>query len=161
MRFEKPMLVIRPARIEEASDLHGLSVRSKAHWGYDEAFMSLASPKLQLPPEWIAAGRVFVAEFSGSNAGVAAILPPDHNGTSYLEHLFVSPGLIGKGIGTALLETCVTLANQESAIRIHALADPHARLFYERYEFECVSDVASDAIPGRMLPLMERTLRAT
>jgi hypothetical protein len=56
--------------------LHALSLRSKAHWGYDAEFMALAAPHLTLRPEWHASGRVFVARIDGRLAGVGVILSP-------------------------------------------------------------------------------------
>ncbi len=151
-------LSIRSAKVDEALALHDLSLRSKAHWGYDAAFMALAAPKLVLPAELLAAGRVFVAELSASLAGVAAILPPDGDGTAELEHLFVDPPAMGRGVGAALLSACLKLASGEGACRVRALADPQARPFYERQGFRWLGDAPSDAIAGRMLPLMERML---
>lgn len=151
-------LSIRSAKVDEALALHDLSVRSKAHWGYDAAFMALAAPKLVLPSELLAAGRVFVADLSGSLSGVAAILPPDRDGTAELEHLFVDPPAMGRGIGAALLSSCLLLARKEGARNVRALADPQARPFYERQGFRWLGDAPSDAIAGRMLPLMERML---
>jgi hypothetical protein len=46
---------IRLARIDEASALSALCVRSKASWGYDEVFMALARVALEVSPEQIAA----------------------------------------------------------------------------------------------------------
>ncbi|WP_160147824.1 GNAT family N-acetyltransferase [Tabrizicola flagellatus] len=149
---------IRSAKVDEASALHDLSIRSKAHWGYDAAFMTLTAPRLVLPEDWLRAERVFVAELSGSLAGVAAILPPDGDGTAELEHLFVDPPAMGRGVGAALLSSCLWLATTEGACKVRALADPQARPFYEGQGFRWVVDAPSDAIPGRMLPLMERML---
>jgi len=52
---------IRPARAGEAEALTALCVRSKAHWGYDAAFMRLCVPALTMSEHGIAEGRVLVA----------------------------------------------------------------------------------------------------
>ncbi|MFN3280281.1 MAG: GNAT family N-acetyltransferase [Tabrizicola sp.] len=98
---------LRPARAEEADALHALSIRSKAHWGYDAAFMALAAPKLALRAEWFAEGRVLAAELDGATAGVAAVLAPDAEGVAELGHLFVDPAAMGQGVGAALVAACV------------------------------------------------------
>ncbi len=40
------MAGVRPARSGEAVSLTALCLRSKAHWGYDAAFMRLCVPSL-------------------------------------------------------------------------------------------------------------------
>jgi GNAT superfamily N-acetyltransferase len=154
-----PAVVIRVASADEAEALHALSVRSKAHWGYDAAFMALAAAALVLRADWIAAGRVRVAESGGAPVGVAAILAPDAAGVAELEHLFVDPGAMGRGVGAALLADVVALAEGEGARTVRVLSDPQARGFYERHGFGWRHDAPSDAIPGRMLPVLLRPLR--
>lgn len=150
--------IIRKARAAEAAALHALAVRSKAVWGYDAAFMALAGPKLALEEDWFASGRVLAAEADGTAAGVAVVLPPDADGIAELEHLFVEPAFLRRGIG-ALLEAAVAMARSDGARALRALADPQARAFYERCGFRRIAEAPSDAIPGRMLPLMLRDLR--
>ena len=53
---------IRRARGREAAALSALAMRSKAHWGYDAAFMAACRAELTLTPEGIAARPVFVCE---------------------------------------------------------------------------------------------------
>ena len=63
-------LCIRLARIDEAPGLSELCVRSKASWGYDEAFMALARVALQVNPEQIERDDVWVA--TGADGGLRA-----------------------------------------------------------------------------------------
>jgi hypothetical protein len=53
-----PPLCIRLARIEEATALAELYVRSKAVWGYDEALMALVRSAFERTHEQIGAGDV-------------------------------------------------------------------------------------------------------
>src|SRR5262249_1683623 len=65
---------IRLARIEEAAALSDLCIRSKAVWGYDEVFMALARIVLEVRPEQVAAGDVWVATGAdGEVAGMVAL----------------------------------------------------------------------------------------
>lgn len=138
--------------------LHELAIRSKSHWGYDAAFMALTAPKLALPGEWFTSGRVLAADLNGAAVGVAAILPPNDAGIAELEHLFVDPPAMGRGIGAALLEAAVAMARADGAVTMQALADPQAQGFYARHGFRHKAEAPSDAIPGRTLPLMVRKL---
>ena len=59
MEREVRLLVqIRPAKPGESRSLTALCVRSKAHWGYDVAFMKLSAATLNVNEDDIAAGRV-------------------------------------------------------------------------------------------------------
>jgi hypothetical protein len=67
---------IRLAHVDEAPALSQLCFRSKAAWGYDEAFMALARVALEVNPEQIKMGDVSVATAAdGSVAGIVALRP--------------------------------------------------------------------------------------
>src|SRR5207302_9111679 len=147
---------IRPARIEEAAALSDLCVRSKAVWGYDEAFMALAREALQVHVKEIAAGDVWVATTAdGSIAGVVALAPGEQPDTLDLGKLFVEPRHIRSGFGHALLDYATREARRRGARRLTILADPYAAAFDERCGARRVGEAPSDAIPGRLLPLYE------
>jgi len=81
----------RAARLQEALELSELCVRSKAIWGYDETFMALARAALEVRPERIDAGDVWVATAAdGSIAGIVALGPSEQPHTLDLEKLFVA-----------------------------------------------------------------------
>ena len=150
---------IRPARVEEAAALSDLCVRSKAVWGYDEAFMALARKVLQVSAKEIAAGDVWVATTAdGSIAGVVALGPGEQLGTLDLGKLFVEPRHIRGGIGRALLDQATREARRRGARRLTILADPYAAAFYERMGARRVGEAPSDAIPGRLVPFYEIAL---
>ena len=144
---------VRSARVGESQSLTALCVRSKAHWGYDEAFMRLSQASLTVSEAEIVERRVLVAERQGLVFGVARVEPDGELGL-----LFVDPRTINRGVGRALFEAAVALARRLGARRMAILADPNAAPFYERMGARLVSQAPSDAIPGRMLPLYEYDL---
>ena len=147
---------IRLARIEEASALTELCARSKASWGYDEAFMALVRAVLDVNPRQIAAGNVWVATGSdGEVAGMVALGPSAEPNTLDLDKLFIEPQRIRTGMGRALLGHAITEARRRRAERLTILADPYAAGFYERNGAQLIGEAPSDAIPGRSLPLYE------
>ena len=153
---------IRAALPEEAPELSELCVRSKAVWGYDETFMALARGALEIRPEHIEVGDVWVATAAdGSIAGMVALGPSDQPGTLDLEKLFVAPQRIRSGVGRMLLAYAMAEARRRGARRLTILSDPYAASFYERNGAIRIGVAPSDAVPGRMLPLFEIRLDPT
>jgi GNAT superfamily N-acetyltransferase len=149
--------VVRPAIPGEAAGLTALCVRSKAHWGYDAAFMALGAASLSVSEDDIAAGRVLVAiDAAGAIAGTAIVVP--EGAIADLDQMFVDPPVIGRGAGRALFEAAVVLARSFDARRLTILADPQAAAFYERMGARFLRNAPSDAIPGRSLPFYEYDL---
>jgi predicted N-acetyltransferase YhbS len=147
---------IRLARIDEAPGLSELCVRSKASWRYDEAFMALARVVLQVNPEQIAAGDVWVATGAdGEVAGMVALGPGERPDTLDLDKLFVEPQRIRSGVGSALVAHAIDEARRRGAKRLTILSDPYAAGFYERNGARLIGQAPSDAIPGRSVPLYE------
>lgn len=151
------MVAIRWAQVGEAETLSALCVRSKAHWGYDEEFMRLSTPSLRVSSTDIALNRVIVAvDDSGNLAGVASVSPQGENAD--LSLFFVDPSSMGKGVGRALFERTIWVAQFHATKALTILADPNAAPFYERMGARFVRNAPSDAIPGRTLPLYEYDL---
>jgi len=151
------MAAVRPARAGEGASLGALCVRSKAHWGYDAAFMSQSAASLAVSEADIAAGRILVAfDAAGRTIGVAGVVPEGE--TADLDVMFVDPPAIGSGAGRVLFEAAAGLARRLGARRLTILADPNAAPFYERMGARLLRNAPSDAIPGRTLPLYEYDL---
>ena len=152
------MLVqVRSAKPGESRSLTALCVRSKAHWGYDAAFMKLSAGALKVNEADIAAGRVLIAVDDADRViGMACVLPEGE--TSDLDALFIDPPAIGSGAGRALFNAAITLARHQGARRMTILADPNAAPFYERMGARYLRHAPSDAIPGRTLPFYEYDL---
>jgi GNAT superfamily N-acetyltransferase len=146
-------VTVRTARPGEAEALTALAVRSKAHWGYDDAFMRMSEASLTVSDADIALGRVLVAERQGLLFGMAKVEPDGELGM-----MFVDPLCLNRGVGRALFDAAVALARRLGAQRMAILADPNAAPFYERMGARFVSHAPSDAIPGRTLPLYEYDL---
>jgi GNAT superfamily N-acetyltransferase len=151
------MILVRKAKTGEGKNLTALCVRSKAHWGYDAAFMKKSASALLVSEADIAAGRVLVAvDAAGRTIGVACVRPEGE--TADLDVMFVDPPAIGSGAGRVLFEAAVALARALGSRRMTILADPNAAAFYERMGARFLRNAPSDAIPGRTLPLYEYDL---
>jgi len=143
----------RPARPEEAEPLGALCARSKAHWGYDAEFMRSSLAALSIDAVAIAEGRVFVVvDASDSPLGVAAVALRE-DGVE-LTHLFVEPGRLAQGIGAALFAAALRWTLDRARTELLIASDPNAAGFYEKMGAVNAGMVPSDAISGRMLPLL-------
>jgi GNAT superfamily N-acetyltransferase len=134
-------------------------VRSKAHWGYDAQFMRQADRSLQIDPAAIAAGRVFVATGrSGDLLGVVDCCALPEPGAFDLLHLFIEPSAVRRGIGRALFQAACAWCVAQGGSRLLILSDPNAAAFYQRLGAQLIGEAPSDAIPNRLLPLLEYPL---
>ncbi len=144
---------MRAARPGEAAELTGLVLRSKAHWGYDAAFMERVRDGLTLGDEHLP--HTVVAELGGRAAGVATLAgePPD----AVLDFLFVDPWAIGGGVGRALLLDALDRARLGGFSRLLVDSDPQAEEFYLRMGAVRIGERVSPS-SGRALPLLAYSL---
>jgi GNAT superfamily N-acetyltransferase len=149
---------IRSARPDESDALSALCRRAKAHWGYDAEFLRLSETSLTIAPSAIADDRVRAAEADGALLGVASIEALSERGAFDLAHCFVEPRAMGRGVGRKLFETACGLARARGGVRLVILSDPFAEAFYRRLGAVRIGEAPSDAIRGRMLPLLEFVL---
>jgi GNAT superfamily N-acetyltransferase len=142
--------VIRPARPDECAELSALALRSKASWGYDEAFLEACREELTVRPELLGPWRVTVIEEGGRLDGFSALSgdPPEGE----IEFLFVEPTKIGAGLGRALLKDVVERASAEGFEGLVVVSDPGAVPFYERMGARRIGAEPSGSVTGRTLP---------
>lgn len=150
-------LVIRTPHLSELPHLSALQMRSKAHWGYDDAFMAACKEELTLTLEDLSNTALAVGDVDGSMAGVAQV--GSRGQDADLLALFIDPPYMGAGMGKALFQWCVTAARNFSQKRLLIDADPDAAGFYERMGARRIGTTPSGSIPGRLLPLLEYPLR--
>lgn len=144
------MIRLRNARQDELPGLSGLCLRSKAHWGYDAAFMAACRAELTLHPDELETSSLQVAERDAAVAGLVQVRVTAADAD--LLKLFVEPALIGAGVGRLLFEWATAKARDLGATRMIIEADPGAAPFYQRMGAHHAGSVASGSIPGRMLP---------
>ncbi|SEL13546.1 GNAT family N-acetyltransferase [Streptacidiphilus jiangxiensis] len=148
-------MLIRPAQGIEAGILSDLAMRSKAYWGYDDAFMAACREELTLSAATIESRRTAVAELDGRLLGFATLEGEPLEGT--LGMLFVEPDAIGRGVGRRLFEHVMANARALGFARLTIDADPHAEPFYLAMGARRIGATPSESIPGRMLPLLAVT----
>jgi GNAT superfamily N-acetyltransferase len=132
--------------------LSALAFASKAHWGYDDAFMEACRDELTVRTADLARRYVRVADDQGSIVGFHGV---EHEGREEVEisWLFVDPRVMGRGVGRALVTDALEYARGLGAARVRIEADPNAARFYERLGARRAGATPSGSIPGRVLPV--------
>ncbi|MCC9306354.1 GNAT family N-acetyltransferase [Kitasatospora sp. RB6PN24] len=146
------LIRVRPARPTEAAELTALVLRSKRHWGYDEAFMAAVRAELTVTPGQLVPGRALVADRDGVLLGFGRLAGTAPEGE--LEMLFVEPTVIGQGVGKRLYHQLLELARSAGFTSLTIDADPNAADFYTAQGAVRTGETPSGSIPGRMLPLL-------
>ncbi len=146
-------VAIRDATPADAARLSGIAHAAKAHWGYPAAWLELWRAELTLTAADLARLTVRVAAGDdGAPLGFAATSTAG-SPRRELEHLWVDPAAMGRGVGRALLRDALRLAHEAGAVGLSILSDPHAADFYRR----CGARPAED-VPAPMPGAPERTL---
>ena len=133
---------IRDARPDEADALTALVLRSKAHWGYDEAFLAACRDELAIRAGELAARRIVVRgeRHRGARRRISEGEAPDGE----LGLLFVEPWAIGGGVGRTLYAYVLDAARQLGFKRLAIDADPNAEPFYRAMGARPVPDAGRD-----------------
>jgi len=147
-------LLVRPARPDEAEPLTALVLRSKAHWGYDEAFMAACREELAVAAEEVVAHRTAVVEDRDGGAVLGMVTVEGEPPRGVIGMLFVDPGAMGRGVGRLLYAHALRVAADLGFTRLTIDADPNAEAFYRRMGAVTVGRTPSGSVPGRTLPLM-------
>ena len=144
---------IRLARSEEADLLTALGVRSKAVWKYSDAEMSTFQQELRISTSQISDGKVFVLTEDGEAIAYYALL--DLNSDSVeLQHMFVDPRHLKRGLGTRLYLHAIAQARTRGFRRLVIQSDPNAAGFYIKQGLQVVREIPS-SIPNRTIPYFE------
>jgi GNAT superfamily N-acetyltransferase len=150
------MLHLRPAHPDEAGLLTELCLRSKAVWGYDEAFMQACRAELTLSPADLAESSLQVAVDGETVAGVVQVAVDGENAD--LAKLFIAPSTMRAGVGRVLFDWAVRAARERGARWLWIEADPDAAGFYRRMGAVDDGVAPSGSIPGRLLPRLKLKL---
>lgn len=158
--------MIRAAKCSEAGILTKISFKSKGYWGYPKAFFDVWTDELTISSDYIQNNDVFVVETEGAIVGYYSIVELKNdidvagiriNKGFWLDHMFVEPSSIGKGIGTKMFEHLRERCRSLGATELGILADPNSRGFYEKmgcaYKGEYPSTIENRTTPFLQLKL--------
>jgi len=141
------VVAARTARAADEERLRELTFESKAHWGYDHDLVHTWADQLEFPPDC----DRWVAEEDGRIVGWVGVAPP-HDGVAILEHLWIDPASMGRGVGRRLFGLAVDRARELGAERLEWSAEPNAIGFYEKLGGRKLRDHVTEW--GRVAPWM-------
>ncbi len=127
---------------------------AKALWGYPPRWLDQWRGLLTVTPAYIETNEVFVAQHQDALVGFCAFqdLEPFWD----LDHLWVRPDYVRRGVGRRLFQHAlrVVLRLRRAPIRIES--DPNAEGFYVRMGARRIGvvDATTDGVP-RSLPVLE------
>jgi GNAT superfamily N-acetyltransferase len=144
---------VRRATPEDAEALTRIAFAAKRHWGYPERWIQQWTGGLTITSEFVRNNEVHAAVEDERAVGFHALVGEGHR--IELEHLWISPEYIGKGVGRLLFEHALLRAASLGAETLQLEADPNAEGFYRRMGAERVGENVYE-IEGqrRVLPLM-------
>jgi GNAT superfamily N-acetyltransferase len=123
------MKIVR-AKPEDADVLTEIAFAAKRHWGYPERWIQSWRDILTISPEFIAANVAYSAIEDDRVVGFY-LFTTESDGL-HLDHLWIMPSAMGRGIGRALFEHAVEQASALGFRAIKIEADPNAEGFYQR-----------------------------
>jgi len=142
---------IRRARAADAAALTRIAHAAKRHWGYSASLLRRWRADLSVSPETIAAAPVYCAARGAALLGFYAL--SGRRDRRALEHMWVRPAAMGRGVGRRLFRHLNRLLRRERVARLRIASDPHAEGFYRRMGAVRIGSVASTP-RGRRLPLL-------
>lgn len=142
---------------EDAAVLTGVAFAAKRHWGYPESWIHRWTDMLTVTPDYLETNPAFGASVDGTIAGFYAL--QFHATEAQLDHLWVLPPAMRRGLGRALFEHAEKTAREAGATTLKIEGDPHAEGFYHRMGAVVYGQRAAP-MDGqeRFLPLLKKVL---
>ena len=119
---------IRPAQGHEAEALSALALKAKANWGYPADTIESWKQELTISAQAIVTRPTCVAVIGDEIVGFYSLSPS--RDAWKLDHLWVLPRFMDRGIGRTLVAHALETAARGGASSVTVDADPNAESFY-------------------------------
>jgi GNAT superfamily N-acetyltransferase len=141
-----------------AGTLTKIAFTAKRYWGYPERWIEFWRPQLTVTPQAIVQHETYAATLDGQPIAFYALSYQEKQAS--LEHFWVHPDSMGKGIGRSLFQHALDRCKEAGAGRLEIESDPHAQGFYKRMGAYKVGELRAD-MDGvtRTLPVLEIVFR--
>jgi GNAT superfamily N-acetyltransferase len=142
------------ATSNDAEALTEIAHAAKRHWGYPETWIAAWRDTLTMGPEFITTNVAYMAVENERPVGFY-VLTKEPDGL-HLDHLWILPPSMGRGIGRALFEHAAAEVNRLGFRSMKIEADPNAEAFYKRMgALRDGTSTSETCGERRNLPLME------
>lgn len=138
---------IRGAREDEAAALSDIRVRSKGHWGYSRETLEAWRPAMVVSIDYIRSATVRSLLVDGGLVGFYALKKEE----GMLDHLWLIPEVIGKGLGRFAFADAIAVARGIGMRTLLIISDADAAGFYLKMGAQKVGEFYSPH-QQRMLP---------
>ena len=143
--------------MEDADALTEIAFAAKRRWRYPENWLWQWQEALTITPGYVIKNPTLVATIDNEIVGFGAV--QIEAGTAVLDHLWVLPQFMGRGVGRALFQYAEEIARASGAVRMRIVGDPHAEQFYSRMGATVYGrEPASMDGEARFRPLLEKSL---
>ena len=132
--------------------LRELALRSKAHWGYPSELIDAWRERCPVNAAYLAAYQLHVFECDAAVAGFFSFVQRD--GRVWLEHFWLDPAYIGRGLGRQMWHTAIDVGGRSGNVSFEIEADPNAAGFYEAMGAVRTGAISSSLDARRLLPLL-------
>ena len=146
---------IRAGRPEDAAVLSRIALAAKRHWNYPEEWIVMWQPTLRVTADYIQKNVVYLWQSDDLPAGFIALSIDAES--AEIDHLWVMPTHMGRGIGKSLLTRGLEFCRGKNLHTLWVASDPHASDFYRKMGAQLVGNEASVPAP-REIPLLKFTL---
>lgn len=156
-------LLVREASTSDSGVLTDISFASKQYWNYPNEYFEIWKDELTISPSYIQNNVVYVAEVRERAIGYVSLVELENefsagnivvNKGFCLEHIFILPEYIGKGIGSRLIAFLKERCKEMKIDRVSIFSDPNAKGFYDKLGAYYLGEVSSN-IEGRTVSLYE------
>jgi GNAT superfamily N-acetyltransferase len=135
------------AREESLAAINELIARSKAHWNWPDGYLDRALPLHRIGLSYLQGNYCFEA-LDGSDSLMAFVSVVAGDARVVLDNLWVTPELIGNGIGRRACEYLFQVAREERWTELWVLPDPPAAGFYAKVGFSDTGERVPSRVPG-------------
>lgn len=159
--------IVREAVLDESQILTDISYAAKRYWNYPKEYFEIWKDELTITPEYIQSNKVFVAEVDEQVVGYFSLVEVKNDFWAgkvfvkagfWLEHIFIQPEYIGRGIGTQLINYLEVMCSELGIDKVRIFSDPNANGFYDKMNARYVGESPS-SIEGRMVSLYELDIK--